>query len=116
MLERVTRLGWLLDFYGPLLTERQRAVAELHLHHDLSLGEIAEQHGVSRQAVHEHLSRAAEVLEAYEARLGLAARHRERQAALAELDGLLRELAAGDRVRRELVDRARDLVRRLAED
>ena len=45
------RLGYLLDFYGQLLTDRQREIADLYWSDDLSLGEIAEITGLSRQGV-----------------------------------------------------------------
>ena len=48
----------LLDFYGALLTKRQREMMALRLEEDLSLSEIAENYGVSRQAVHDALRRA----------------------------------------------------------
>jgi predicted DNA-binding protein YlxM (UPF0122 family) len=77
---KVTRVGDLYDFYGALLTERQRELVELHYADDWSLTEIAEHLGISRQAVHDHLRRAEEQLEAYERTLGLvAAHHRRRQ-------------------------------------
>lgn len=48
----------LFDFYGDLLTERQRLCFDMRYNQDLSLGEIAEELGVSRQGVHDNLSRA----------------------------------------------------------
>jgi len=73
-LERANRIILLGDYYGRLLTERQREILSLHYESDLSLGEVGELLGVSRQAVHDLLSRAEESLEDYEARLGLVAR------------------------------------------
>lgn len=70
MLDQLARVARLYDFYGPLLTPRQRKWLELHYHHDLSLGEIAEEEGISRQAVYDGLQRAVKALEDYEARLG----------------------------------------------
>ncbi|MDK2821049.1 MAG: uncharacterized protein PWP31_1014 [Clostridia bacterium] len=70
MLEQLTRVARLYDFYGPLLTPKQRHWLELHYHHDLSLGEIALEEGVSRQAVYDGLQRAIKSLEDYETRLG----------------------------------------------
>lgn len=71
MLEKVSRMALLLDFYGGLLTDKQRRVFELYYDHNLSLGEIAEECGISRQAVHDLLKRSEKSLESYELRLGL---------------------------------------------
>ncbi|OFW77753.1 MAG: hypothetical protein A2201_06900 [Alicyclobacillus sp. RIFOXYA1_FULL_53_8] len=70
-IEKVTRIGDLFDLYGTLLTTRQREMIELHYFDDWSLAEIAEQFGVSRQAVHDNLRRAEEQLESYEVALSL---------------------------------------------
>lgn len=81
------RMALLLDLYGPLLTERQREAAHLHFEEDLSLGEMAENLGVSRQAVHDTLQRAQAALEELESRLGFLQR-------LARLDQLAGRLDA----------------------
>ncbi|MBX5436254.1 MAG: YlxM family DNA-binding protein [Alicyclobacillaceae bacterium] len=85
MMEKVTRVGDLYDFYGPLLTPRQREMVELHYLDDWSLGEIAAHLGISRQAVHDNLRRAEEQLESYESVLRLAETHRNRQVLLGDL-------------------------------
>ncbi|MDP9728463.1 MULTISPECIES: YlxM family DNA-binding protein [Alicyclobacillus] len=79
MIEKVARVNALYDFYGQLLTSRQQQMFELHYFDDWSYGEIAAQHGVSRQAVHDNLTRAEEVLERYESQLGLLAHHQRQQ-------------------------------------
>lgn len=79
----------LYDFYGQLLTERQRQLVELYYLNDFSLGEIAEDQAISRQAVHDQLRHASEALEAYEGKLGLVARHLDQQKLLQELSGAL---------------------------
>jgi len=61
----------LLDFYGQLLTDRMRSILELHFAEDMSLAEIAEQESISRQAVHDAITRGRRSLEEYEAKLGL---------------------------------------------
>ena len=61
----------LLDFYGQLLTDRMRSILELHFAEDMSLAEIAEQENISRQAVHDAITRGRRALEGYEAKLGL---------------------------------------------
>ena len=60
----------LFDAYGALLTERQRKIAELYYNYDLSLGEIAEENGVSRQSVSDCLGKVDRRLKEYEKKLG----------------------------------------------
>ena len=69
MLEDVVRKGELLDLYGSLLTEKQRSSMEMYYLADWSLGEIAEELSVSRQAVHDNLHRAGLGLEEYETKI-----------------------------------------------
>ena len=60
----------LYDYYGDLLTQRQKECFELRYYQDLSLGEIAAELGISRQGVHENLSRAESLLRNMEAKTG----------------------------------------------
>lgn len=85
-LEKTNRINVLFDFYGPLLTEKQQTFLKCYFHDDYSLGEIAADFDISRQAVYEHLKRAEQVLEDYEAKLRLAARHHMIQAGLDQLE------------------------------
>lgn len=71
---RKVELAWLAAFYGGMLTEKQRLVLQLHCEEDMSLGEIAQEAGVSRQGVHDMLTRAAAKLFDMEEKLGMAAR------------------------------------------
>ena len=64
----------LLDFYGELLTDKQRECCELHFNEDLSLAEIAEQCGVSRQGVWDNIRRAEQALREIEEKTGLVRR------------------------------------------
>lgn len=82
----------LFDFYGELLTEKQREYYDLHYNEDLSLSEIAEQTGISRQGVWDIIKRAGQILEETEARTGLVRRFTERRQAMRELEGELFEL------------------------
>lgn len=77
--------GYLLDFYGALLTERQRYCMQEHYENDLSLGEIAEELKVSRQAVYDNLQRANQILDDYEAKLHLVEQFLEREEIVAKL-------------------------------
>ena len=70
----------LYDYYGELLTEKQRGLFDLYYNQDYSLSEIASAAGISRQGVHDTLARAEELLEGYEAALGCIARDRRLKA------------------------------------
>ena len=72
----------LLDFYGQLLTERMRSTLELHFAEDMSLAEIAEQENISRQAVHDAITRGRKSLDEYEAKLGLIKRFMSQQSVI----------------------------------
>ena len=74
-LAKMTRINLLFDFYEPLLTDKQRTFLKYYFHDDFSLGEIAAESGISRQAVYEHVKRAEQVLETYESKLKLLANH-----------------------------------------
>lgn len=71
------RAGLLIDFYGNLLTERNRLFMELYFSEDMSLSEIADIEGVSRQAVHDSIHRGLLRLTQYEEKLGLVLRFLE---------------------------------------
>lgn len=68
---RVVRLARLLDLYGELLTDRQRQFLHLHCDEDMSFSEIAEEFGVSRQAVHDAVKHGSDSIEHYEEKLHL---------------------------------------------
>lgn len=72
-MERHVQTAWLLDLYGPLLTQRQQTLLRLHYEEDLSLAEIAQQEGISRQGAHDAIRRGEQQLLALEERLGLLA-------------------------------------------
>ena len=63
----------LFDLYAPLLTPNRREIAQLYFDFDLSLGEIAEQKGVSRQSVSDCLAKCRKQLETYDKKLGFSA-------------------------------------------
>ncbi len=83
-MEKKARLSWLLAFYGEMLTENQREIARLYWEEDFSLGEIAGQFSVSRQSVHDTVSRTEKQLEALEEKLGLLSRFQRVETGLTE--------------------------------
>lgn len=84
-LEKNMRLNALFDFYQPLLTPKQNEYLQLYYGDDFSLGEIAEEFAVSRQAVYDNLKRSTQLLEDYEAKLHLYTDYQERVEASVEL-------------------------------
>lgn len=68
----------LLDFYGPLLTEKQRAVCDYYYREDYSLQEIADMEGVSRSAVHDTIRRCDRELADYEEKLRMFSSYQKR--------------------------------------
>ena len=82
----------LFDFYGDLLTEKQREYYDLHFNSDLSLQEIAEQSGVSRQAVWDIIRRAEQSLLEIEDKTMLVSRAVRRRKSLEELEKMISAL------------------------
>lgn len=90
----------LLDFYGELLTEKQRSCCDLHWNEDYSLAEIAEQTGLTRQAVWDVLRRAEEKLRRFESKTGIVSRYLARRRQIGEIRGrLAAHLPANDESR-----------------
>ena len=103
----------LYDFYGELLTERQRKVYQAAVFDDLSLSEIAEEEGISRQGVHDMIRRCAKALSEYEEKLGLVARFEETRKLVGEIRQLAEEFKkTGDE---KLVDSICEISARIAE-
>ena len=77
-----TELILLYDYYGDLLTDRQKECFELRYNQDLSLAEIAEELGVSRQGVHDNIIRAEAHLQKMEAKTGCVRRYMQSRMAM----------------------------------
>ncbi|MBC7104325.1 MAG: YlxM family DNA-binding protein [Firmicutes bacterium] len=104
----------LYDFYGELLTRHQRELVRLYYGEGLSLGEIARDFGISRQAVYDALRRAEETLCGYEEKLGLVARHLRERERLGEALRLLDECGADSRP--ALLRRVRSLLHEVLQE
>lgn len=89
MLEKTTRMNYLYDFYQALLTPKQRDYMSLYYLDDLSLGEIAEEYQISRQAVYDNIKRTEAMLEEYEEKLLLLKKFQERSKLLQEMKQLI---------------------------
>lgn len=89
--DRLTQ-AMLFDFYGELLTQKQREYIDLHYNEDLSLGEIAEQAGISRQGVWDMIRRGEEAMEAVEKKTGIIERFDEHRRIVCDIEALLETL------------------------
>ncbi|MFY0759071.1 putative DNA-binding protein [Metabacillus dongyingensis] len=85
MLEKTTRVNYLFDFYQSLLTPKQKSYMSLYYLDDYSLGEIAEEYDISRQAVYDNIKRTEAMLEQYETKLLLFQKFQERQQLIEQL-------------------------------
>ena len=89
MLEKTTRMNYLYDFYQSLLTPKQRNYMSLYYLDDYSLGEIAEEYSISRQAVYDNIKRTEQMLEEYEQKLLLFQKFQERQQLLSKMKQMM---------------------------
>ena len=85
-------ISYLLDFYGEVLTEKQRDVMEQYYNDDLSLAEIADNFGITRQGVRDSIKRGEGILLELEEKVGFARRYRAVQEGVAQLEKLTRDI------------------------
>ncbi|HIZ20080.1 MAG TPA: YlxM family DNA-binding protein [Firmicutes bacterium] len=115
-------ISLLFDFYGDMLTDKQRDAVELYYNDDLSLAEIAENEGITRQGVRDAIKRAEAQLLEMEERLGLARRFRSMREGLESIRQAARdieELNARFGYSREIEEKAQaiqELSGRLSEE
>ena len=88
MKNQAYRMAMLFDFYGDLLTDRQREFYDLYYNDDLSLAEIAENYGITRQGVRDNIVRAERALEEIEEKTGLIRRYRRTRSTIAALQDI----------------------------
>ena len=87
-MDKIYKQTMLFDFYGELLTEHQRRVYEDAVYQDMSLGEIAEELGISRQGVHDLIRRCDKILLDYESKLHLVERFDRAKETVRAIEGL----------------------------
>ena len=100
MFEKDLHLGFLLDFYGVLLSDRKRTVMDMYYNEDFSLSEIAEQIEISRQGVRDLIKKSEDELMFYEEKLGLA----KKMQAVEEQTNKLHELSKSTSLPEEIHD------------
>jgi len=94
MEDKTLTMTMLFDFFGDLLTEKQREYFDLHYNEDLSLAEIAESAGISRQGVRDHIVRAEATLLAAEQKTGIVRRFSAVHAAAQAISEDVRQIRA----------------------
>lgn len=109
MFEKNMRIAYLLDFYEDLLDPHIQGVMRAYYDDDLSLAEVAEGEGISRQGVRHLIKKGEDALEFYESKLGLARRHEELDNACTSLSEIADGLSDKD-----LADEAAE-IRRIVE-
>ena len=123
MKNQAYRMAMLFDFYGDLLTERQREFYDLYYNEDLSLAEIAENYGISRQGVRDVIVRAEAAMSEIEEKTHIIRRFHQSRAAIAAIDAaadaLLRavdERSYGDAMLDALARTIKENVQRLNQE
>ncbi|NLL39241.1 MAG: YlxM family DNA-binding protein [Clostridiales bacterium] len=116
VLDKTVRMTMLFDFYGNLLTDKQKEYIDLYYNENLSLSEIAENDGISRQGVRDIIIRAEGILEATEEKTGLMRRYYEMQNDIKAIEGYLTEIAQLNQTRfknGQLLNLCNDIYNRL---
>ena len=115
-MDKILARALLYDFYGELLTAHQKEIYEQFVLDDLSLSEIAESEGISRQGVHDLVRRCQKALEGYEAKLHLVEKFLAVKEKVARIDRVLEEWQREKDDPEEIIERLRDISSEIIED
>ena len=94
MKNQAYRMALLYDFYGDMLTDRQKEFYDLYYNEDLSLAEIAENYGITRQGVRDVIVRAEAILTELEDKTGIIKRFHKMQEQFAQMETAVDSIAA----------------------
>ena len=114
-MEKKVEQTYLYDFYGELLNQHQRSVYEAFVFNDLSLSEIAEEQGISRQGVHDMIKRCTKALEGYEEKLHLIAKFLDAKAKVGQIHQLTHQCNESNQMKilREIEDISNEILEEL---
>ena len=107
---KTTRINFLFDFYQSLLTDKQRTYMDLYYLEDLSLGEIADEYGISRQAVYDNVRRSEVMLEDYELKLNLFSKFQKRLEIIGNMEKLIMDSTDQTEKVQELLETLKDYM------
>ena len=108
-IEKTNRMNALFEFYSTLLTEKQMNYMELYNADDFSLGEIAEEYEVSRQAVYDNIKRTSKILEDYEKKLHLFSDYIVREQILEKMTTYVKETYPKDETLLDLIKQIQEI-------
>ena len=101
-MKKIVEQGLLYDFYGELLTEHQKEIYEAAVYNDMSLTEIADENGISKQGVHDLIKRCTNTLQGYEDRLHMIRRFEAIKGTAQQLRTLSDSLEDNDKLRDDI--------------
>lgn len=107
-IEKTNRINGLFEFYESLLTEKQQNYMQLYYADDFSLGEIAEEFGVSRQAVYDNIKRTEHILLEYEKKLHIVADFKRTEQIVEELASYVEANYSTDKKLTALIQQLQD--------
>lgn len=116
VMNKILEQALLYDFYGELLTPHQKEIYEKFVLEDLSLGEIAEEAGISRQGVHDLVRRCQKALESYEARLHLVERFLSVKEKVSQIDRVLGQWERGEEDPKKIAGKIRKISDAIIEE
>ncbi len=116
VMNKILEQALLYDFYGELLTPHQKEIYEKFVLEDLSLSEIAQDAGISRQGVHDLIRRCQRALEGYEARLHLVERFLSIKEKVSQIDGILEEWERGEEDLKKIAGKIRKISDAIIEE
>lgn len=108
--EKSYHISLLLDFYGELLSERQRQIMDYYYGEDLSLSEVSGLTGITRQGVRDALQRSEKLLTETEEKLGLVARFSSQKSDLSYIVSRLEEIQARGEPVEDIILRAKKML------
>ena len=113
-MDKLIERGLLFDFYGELLTKHQQEIYSEAVFNDLSLSELSEEEGISRQGIHDLIKRCDKLLEGYEEKLKLVEKFQLIKAEASRLDKLIdSEANLDDSLKNELKSGLKTIIEEL---
>lgn len=112
-MEKIFEQTLLYDFYGELLTPHQQSIYEDAVYNDMSLGEIAQERGISRQGVHDLIKRCDKILQDYESKLHLVERFQKAKQKVGEIEALTK-LTEGEVLEKDAILKRMEQIRSLS--